>query len=152
MKKAILLAAMLLAFAAAAYAGQCTSITQYGITWTFDREYECGQFVNGDYWVVGPVTVTGISPGWDGEKHGSMVNPDPGNRGSKGEYVYQAFDKRASSFDAGLLVEAPVALEPNSSLVSAVGWAVNEPGCPSLVGGIPRPVLIVSDISLGTFI
>ena len=29
-----------------------SSITQYGITWTFDKEYESGQFASGDYWVV----------------------------------------------------------------------------------------------------
>ncbi|MDY0219412.1 MAG: hypothetical protein RBR14_08715 [Candidatus Cloacimonas acidaminovorans] len=32
--------------------GSESSIEQYGITWTFDGEYQCGQFVNGDYWVV----------------------------------------------------------------------------------------------------
>jgi hypothetical protein len=34
--------------------GTESSIEQYGITWTFDKEYQCGQFVNGDYWVLGP--------------------------------------------------------------------------------------------------
>lgn len=37
-------------------------ISQYGITWTFDTEYEYGQFANGDYWVLGPVTITRIEP------------------------------------------------------------------------------------------
>jgi hypothetical protein len=54
-----------------------SSITQYQFTWTFDRDYRCGQFVNGDFWVVGPVTITAISPGWDGEKNGSMIDPLP---------------------------------------------------------------------------
>ena len=39
------------------------TVTQYGITWTFDKKVKVGQFVNGDYYVVGPVTVTGITPG-----------------------------------------------------------------------------------------
>jgi hypothetical protein len=39
----------------------CTSVSQYGITWTFDRAYTCGQFVNGDWWVVGPVKITAIT-------------------------------------------------------------------------------------------
>lgn len=30
------------------------TISQYGITWIFDQDYEYGQFANGDYWVVGP--------------------------------------------------------------------------------------------------
>jgi len=33
------------------------------ITWTFDSEKEIGRFVNGDFWVLGPVTITNISPG-----------------------------------------------------------------------------------------
>jgi hypothetical protein len=39
-----------------------SSVTQYGITWTFDKAYEAGQFVTGDWWVVGPVQVVGIAP------------------------------------------------------------------------------------------
>jgi hypothetical protein len=45
----------------ASYAATASSITQYGITWTFDRAYEVGQFVNGDWWVIGPVTVNATS-------------------------------------------------------------------------------------------
>jgi hypothetical protein len=46
-------------------------IEQWGITWTFDKNistdgapgtYQYGQFVNGDYWVVGPVTIKSITP------------------------------------------------------------------------------------------
>ena len=40
----------------------CSSIFQYGITWTFDKPPECGQFVNGDWWVVGPVTIQSMLP------------------------------------------------------------------------------------------
>lgn len=54
-------------------------ITQYGITWTFDREYPAGQFVTGDYWVAGPVTLIDIDPPSvvsDGRViNGSMLNP-----------------------------------------------------------------------------
>jgi len=38
------------------------SITKDGVTWRFSEPVEAGQFVNGDYYVVGPVTVTAISP------------------------------------------------------------------------------------------
>ena len=60
-----------------AEAATTTSITQYGITWTFSQAVEYGQFVTGDYWVVGPVTLNSVSPGWDGLRHGSMVDPAP---------------------------------------------------------------------------
>ena len=37
-------------------------VSQYGITWRFDRPVKSGQFINGDWWVIGPVTVVGITP------------------------------------------------------------------------------------------
>jgi Divergent InlB B-repeat domain len=56
-------------------------IRQFGITWTFDKDYPVGQFANGDFWVVGPVTIVGIDPPSvekDGRiANGSMVNPSP---------------------------------------------------------------------------
>ena len=39
-----------------------SSVEQYGITWYFDQEYEVGQYANGDWFVVGPVTITNITP------------------------------------------------------------------------------------------
>jgi hypothetical protein len=38
------------------------TVSQYGITWTFKEAVRVGQFFNGDYYVVGPVTVTDIDP------------------------------------------------------------------------------------------
>lgn len=40
-----------------------SEISQYGITWKFDHEYRVGQFVNGDWWVVGPVKIVTVTPG-----------------------------------------------------------------------------------------
>ena len=39
-----------------------TFLSQNGITWEFENEVEYGQFVNGDWWIVGPVTVNSVSP------------------------------------------------------------------------------------------
>ncbi len=39
-----------------------TSLSQFGITWNFSQPVTYGQFVNGDYWVIGPVMVTSVSP------------------------------------------------------------------------------------------
>lgn len=81
------------------------NLTQYGITWTFDKAYPTGQFVNGDYWVVGPVAIVSIDPpsvetseniGGEMEmrtKNGSMINPDPGIGNS-------GFDKEAQGYDS----------------------------------------------------
>jgi hypothetical protein len=48
--------------AAAPPPGTATSISKDGITWTFSQAVPVGQFVNGDYYVVGPVTITAIDP------------------------------------------------------------------------------------------
>lgn len=64
---------------------QAAQVSQWGITWTFDHDYTVGQFVNGDWWVLDDgsgVTVANVSPGWDGVKHGSMLDPVvPGPQG-----------------------------------------------------------------------
>ena len=109
------------------------AVVQYGITWTFDTSHQIGRFANGDFWVIGPVNIASISPRWDGEKHGSMVNP-PGNSG-------QPYDSRMPSFKPDLQTRAPVTLAANTSLISTVSWQIGETGCPSLVNGIPRPTL-----------
>jgi hypothetical protein len=38
------------------------SVSRYGITWEFERAAPVGHFVNGDFHVVGPVTITNITP------------------------------------------------------------------------------------------
>jgi hypothetical protein len=38
------------------------SISQYGITWTFETEAPVGRFITGDWYVVGPVTVAAVTP------------------------------------------------------------------------------------------
>ncbi len=87
-------------------------ISQWGITWTFDGQYEFGQFVNGDYWVVGPVNITSISPAPSGGRNGSMINPIPGDD--------QAYDSRNYDYTPGLLKTAPLTLGVNESLVSTI--------------------------------
>jgi len=36
-------------------------VSEYGITWSFAAK--TGQFINGDWWVIGPVTIVKITPG-----------------------------------------------------------------------------------------
>ena len=92
------------------------SVTQFGITWTFDKDYEVGQFANGDWWVKGPATISSVTPGWTGSMNGAMVNPAPGGK--------QGFDSRNSGkYDAGLRVSFPTTLQPGQSLISAISKA-----------------------------
>ncbi len=86
------------------------SITQYGITWTFAEPAQTGQFVTGDWWVVGPVTVTSVTPTPTADRHGSVVNPPAGDT--------QGYDARISGFDASLRAQFPLRLKPGESLVS----------------------------------
>jgi hypothetical protein len=101
-----------------------TTLTQHGITWTFDRDARSGTFLNGDHWVVGPVTVIHISP-FDPDPedevdlHGAVVNPRPV---LKSPYT-QSFDSRiegGTTYRRELNVarRLPLRLEPGSSLVS----------------------------------
>jgi hypothetical protein len=60
---------ILLVLAAAGFTVNVTAATvaqmqvaQYGITWTFDRPAPVGRFVNGDFYVVGPVKVVAVDP------------------------------------------------------------------------------------------
>ena len=57
-----------------------TSVSVNSITFTFDRNYETGMFVDGMPWVVenspgGGVTVNSITPTYSSGRHGYEVNP-----------------------------------------------------------------------------
>lgn len=74
-------AALVLPFLAAGGAEAARSVSYYGITWYFAGDHEVGSFVNGEPYVIGPVTITNIDPNptqsVDGVQHGSMINPVP---------------------------------------------------------------------------
>ena len=114
------------------------TIEQWGITWTFNQDlndeveaghYLYGQFVTGDYWVVGPATITGISPtsvtvdsGGAWTKNGSMLNPTTNTK--------QGYDSRPSLstefYDAtknvalGVDVDHPFVISNGSRLISTI--------------------------------
>jgi len=99
-------------------AATTTQIIKNGVTWNFSEAEEYGQFVNGDYWVVGPVTITSVSPSWDGSKHGSMVDPDT----TSGDQSYRT--GILYPFNSSTRTTFPATLNPSSgtkSLVSTVG-------------------------------
>lgn len=99
-----------------ASANAATSVSQYGITWSFDKDYQVGTFVNGDYYVVDPgtgVTVSAVSPGSGSGQNGSQVNPVSG--GSHG------FDSGArSGYSSSLQAKFPLRLVAGDSLVSTI--------------------------------
>ena len=113
-----------------------TKITQFGITWTFEGENTSGQFVNGDWWVVGPVTITSISPGYEEidapedtrySINGTMVNPVYNISGDT-QTPIQAWDSRidlksgcAGSYrhDLNIARQLPYIASPGDSIMSA---------------------------------
>jgi hypothetical protein len=112
-----------------------TEVSQYGITWTFDKAAKTGQFITGDWWVQGPVTIVKITPApgpvpqekmelkvnrWNDTslkadttmRNGSMVVVKVGTR--------QGYDSRASGFRDTESVKLPLTLDPNLSLISSI--------------------------------
>jgi len=108
-----------------------SSVTTRDITWSFDREYPTGQFVNGDWWVLGPVTLVEIDPAVidDGAqiRNGSMINPDPEDERWQGydSLMYQfggLYGNDWDRYDPALNIAAnlPREIEPGSSIVSTI--------------------------------
>ncbi|HUB06531.1 MAG TPA: hypothetical protein VMB50_06005 [Myxococcales bacterium] len=103
-----------------------SSLTKDGITWTFAAPVQAGQFVNGDYYVVGPVTVSAIDPppndpGLDAGVayvNGSAVDLPAADSKSP-------FDSRLEGnlvdwwFDPALRAYPPLSLVPGDALVSS---------------------------------
>jgi hypothetical protein len=110
------------------------SVSDYGITWHFDQPARAGQFVNGDWYVVGPVTVTTIDPAplygaeiplreldqMDKERpeeqhtrNGFMVNPPA--------QMKVAYDSGVRNWwDPSLIQKLPAMIKPGDSLVSTI--------------------------------
>ena len=111
------------------------SLTQYGITWKFEKPVPVGQFVTGDYYVVGPAKVVSVDPKprlgqeiTDEEvdkeetgrtkdaknrlRNGSMLNPPTD--------VTSAYDSRMRDCKMALAAQFPLDLKPGDSLVSII--------------------------------
>jgi hypothetical protein len=105
--------------------GSANSITQFGITWIFDRSYTCGTYANGDYWVLGPVRINSITPKDQNlndadDMHGSMIAPaEPSNYGPQG------FDSRSGAevpynADMNIARQLPMQIPANRSVISSI--------------------------------
>ena len=114
MKRSFMIIAFLvMAYIQTTFPATANQVSQFGITWTFDKSYEIGQFVTGDWWVVGPATVTSVSPTPTPTRNGTCVNPMGGRQG---------YDDRAD-FSTADRVTFPYILQVNQSMVSSVSKA-----------------------------
>ncbi|MEX0887732.1 MAG: hypothetical protein WD009_14975 [Phycisphaeraceae bacterium] len=95
------------------------SVSQYGITWTFDEAVPVGRFVTGDYYVVGPVTVASVSPAQTGRgedfRNGSMLNPPV-----DGSSAYDGRFTNVTDEHLARVARFPLEMQPGDSLVSSV--------------------------------
>ena len=100
------------------------SVTQHGITWYFSEQERVGRFVNGDYYVVGDVTIIDIDPAPENGRNGSVLNPPPG-------LSETGFDSRTqlNRYESSLRNDPPIDMSPGDSLVSSI----------SLDSLLPRP-------------
>lgn len=105
-----------------------SSVTRGGITWYFDTEYKVGAFVNGDYWVVGPVGIESIDPPsiqlGSRVVNGSMLDPEPAKAHGYDSTLFGSW--AGSHYDEGLNVARgisssdPLIVGPGNSLVSTI--------------------------------
>ncbi len=132
-----------------------SSVSRFGITWTFDQPRMTGQFVNGDWWVVGPTTVVSVSPG--------PYQANPSGAGEMDRYDYiadyvnqfgdtafqndprmrngsmvnptwrgdQGYDSGGRNYSSTLSVSFPYTLNTNRSLISTISHTA-----------LPNPLLI----------
>lgn len=93
------------------------TLTHHGITWTFTSPSRIGRFVNGDYYVIGPVIVTSVDPPPVQGRNGSVLNLSPNPRRS-------GFDHRVKGgrFDPSLRASPPFRMNPGDSLISTISF------------------------------
>lgn len=147
----VLLLAFLLSLAALPSLFGAKSISQFGITWTFDRDYPTGRFANGDHWVVGPVTIVSITPRSQTHggvtMHGSMINPAVNG--------VQAYDSRIKQnhFSAADNVGArlPLRLAPGTSLLSSESYHAQTRGDKPQLKTIAILTVLASPAPSGAF-
>jgi hypothetical protein len=104
-----------------------TSVSQFGITWTFSEDKTTGQFANGDWWVVGPVTITQITPadanGSDStDMHGTMINPSVGIQNGWDSRI--KFASAPNGYDPALNIakRLPYTVPANTSVCSVKSY------------------------------
>ncbi len=132
--------------------GKVSSITRDGVTWRFNEPVEAGQFVNGDYYVVGPVTVMSISPEPQRTSpylNGSVLNLPTASGHSGFDSRLNDGDDQSWWFDAAARVYAPLSLKAGDSLVSSI--SVKTPHTlPSPMRAGDRSISPVGSISILT--
>lgn len=88
-------------------------VSQRNITWYFDREYEVGQFVSGEHFVIGPVVITRIEPDFINGQNGWEVNPTV--------KTSQGFSIDNPYYDSNEMPDLPYVADYDQSVVKVIG-------------------------------
>ncbi len=119
--------------------GTASSVTQFGVTWTFSQPRTVGQFCNGDWWVLGPVSITQITPQTQNVGgrviNGSMINPGSAEiavgRHGYDSTLFGGFSNDGTgqpryrpelNVATGVSASTPLVLNGGQSLLSAISW------------------------------
>ena len=104
-----------------ARAEKTDTISQYGITWKLSEPAEVGQFVTGDYYVVGNCEVVSITPPPGNGRNGSELNP-PLNDSASG------YDNREEEdrYDPKMCTPLPIHMKPGDALISTISTTDEE--------------------------
>lgn len=113
-----------------------SSVTKDAITWTFDTNYEVGQFVNGDYFVVDPgtgVNFTGRTNPNGADRDGAMLNPVSGSQG------YDTYLGSNPAANYGISYSSALNVLEGASVGSPVNIGAGVAGVNSLVSVLSVP-------------
>ncbi len=82
----------------AAHGEERDQVSQFGITWKFDRMYQTGRFVNGDWWVLGPVKIVSVTPRPGKAPRGEKYSVRPRRYGARHVQKDDRMDKRSNTY------------------------------------------------------
>lgn len=139
-----------------------TSVTRFAVTWQFSADRPVGQYANGDWWVVGPVTITNITPKSVSMSNGRIINGSMINPNS-GMFPQQGFDNDmggwlanggGNGWSAGANVGRPTGKDISAANPLVVQNGSSLVSCVSRTGSgydtNPRPT--ISDVSILTVV
>lgn len=107
---------LLIGFVCPLQSATTNALSQWNISFQFSNDCVYGTFVNGDYWVVAPVVITNMTPGWDGNYNGWEINPLVQFRQG-----FSSNSRTGSTYSNILRPDMPFTLTTNCSLVKTVG-------------------------------
>jgi hypothetical protein len=116
-------AAVLLLVAPTVSSSTAFPFSQYNCTLTLrEKPLHMGQYVSGDWWVLGPITILSTTPEATAGRNGFEVSPS--------SIHGQPYDSRAAQYNSSLLPSLPLTVSGGENLVKMIsldGWTGSNP-------------------------